>query len=201
MMISPSCRNNKSLFRAFSKKFNVTEAEYPNYYWHDNEKMRAANDKSLALCHELNKINPADQNSKRKLLKEIFGYQTDAVVLDNFHCEFGYNTKIGKNVRINCNCSFVDDGPIEIGDNVVIGSSVTFGAGTHPIDPEIRLAGLVYAKPIKVGNNVWIGSNCVIGPGVTIGDNSVISSGSVVVKNIPSNCIASGNPALVIKHL
>ena len=48
---------------------------------------------------------------------------------------------------------------------------------------------------------MWIGSDCTILPGVTIGDNSVIGAGSVVVKNIPENCIAVGNPAHVIKKL
>ena len=58
-----------------------------------------------------------------------------------------------------------------------------------------------YARPITVGNNVWFGGNvCVLG-GVTIGDNVVIGAGSVVTKNIPSNCVAVGNPCKLIKTL
>ncbi len=66
---------------------------------------------------------------------------------------------------------------------------------------EKRNQGLETAQPIKVGNNVWIGGNvCVLG-GVTIGNNVVIGAGSVVVKDIPDNCIAVGNPCRVIKEI
>ena len=58
-----------------------------------------------------------------------------------------------------------------------------------------------YAKPIKFGNNVWIGGNVVVLPGVTIGDNTVIGAGSIVVKDIPANVVAVGNPCKVIKEL
>lgn len=40
-----------------------------------------------------------------------------------------------------------------------------------------------------------------VNPGVTIGDNSIIGSGSVVVKDIPKNVIAGGNPCRVIREL
>lgn len=52
-----------------------------------------------------------------------------------------------------------------------------------------------------IGNNVFIGCNvCIIG-GVHIGDNVSIGAGSVVVKDIPANSIAGGNPCKVIKLL
>lgn len=38
-------------------------------------------------------------------------------------------------------------------------------------------------------------------PGVTIGDNVVIGGGSVVVKDIPSNSVAVGNPCHVIREI
>ncbi len=46
-----------------------------------------------------------------------------------------------------------------------------------------------------------VGASCTILPGVTIGDNCVIGAGSVVVKSIPQNAIAVGNPAKVTKYL
>lgn len=54
---------------------------------------------------------------------------------------------------------------------------------------------------IKVGSNVFFGNNCIILPGVTIGDNVVIGAGSVVTKDIPSNTVAAGVPARVIKTI
>ena len=56
-------------------------------------------------------------------------------------------------------------------------------------------------SPIKVGNNVLIGYRAIIMPGVTIGDNVVIGAGSVVTREIPSNCVAVGTPAKPIKTL
>ena len=57
------------------------------------------------------------------------------------------------------------------------------------------------AYPITIEDNVWIGGGAVICPGVKIGKNSVIGAGSVVVKDIPSNSIAVGNPCRVINTL
>ena len=55
--------------------------------------------------------------------------------------------------------------------------------------------------PIVIEDNVWIGANATILKGVTIGRNSLIGAGSVVVKSIPENVIAAGNPCRVIKSL
>ena len=55
--------------------------------------------------------------------------------------------------------------------------------------------------PVKIEKNVWVGSGVTILPGVTIGDNSVIGAGSVVVKDIPANTIAVGNPCKVLRSI
>ena len=54
--------------------------------------------------------------------------------------------------------------------------------------------------------DVHIGSYCIIGcgavilPGVTIGDHCIIGANSLVAKDVPSNCVAVGNPAYVIER-
>lgn len=50
-----------------------------------------------------------------------------------------------------------------------------------------------------IGHDCVIGVNAIIMPGIHIGDEVVIGSGAIVTKNIPSNSIAVGNPAKVIK--
>lgn len=72
---------------------------------------------------------------------------------------------------------------------------------THPLDPVDRNSGQEYGKPVTIGHNVWIGGRAVINPGVTIGDNAVVASGAVVVKNVPANAVVGGNPARIIKML
>jgi maltose O-acetyltransferase len=54
---------------------------------------------------------------------------------------------------------------------------------------------------VIIEDNVWIGGGSIICPGVTIGENTTIGAGSVVVKNIPANVVAVGNPCKTIKHL
>lgn len=52
-----------------------------------------------------------------------------------------------------------------------------------------------------IGNNVFIGMNSIILMGASIGDNVIIGAGSVVSGCIPSNSVAAGNPAKVIRSL
>ncbi len=55
--------------------------------------------------------------------------------------------------------------------------------------------------PVRLEDNVWIGDSAIICKGVTIGKNSIIGAGAVVVSDVPSDTIAAGNPARVVKHL
>lgn len=51
-----------------------------------------------------------------------------------------------------------------------------------------------------IGDNCLIGARSIILPGVKIGSQVIIGAGSVVTKNVPSNCMAAGNPARIIKE-
>ena len=137
----------------------------------------------------------------RELFSALTASEIDesCFILPPFYTEFGKNIKMGKEVFINTCCHFQDNGGIEIGDSALLGNNVTIVTLNHDIAPETRCNAT--PKPVKIGKKVWIGSNCTILPGVTIGDNSVIGAGSVVVKSIPANVIAVGNPAKVIKYI
>jgi len=56
-------------------------------------------------------------------------------------------------------------------------------------------------KPVSVGSNVYFGDGSIIMPGVTIGSNVIIGAGSIVTRDIPSNSVAVGAPARVIKAI
>lgn len=55
-------------------------------------------------------------------------------------------------------------------------------------------------RPI-IGNNVSLGCNVTIIGGVHIGNNVTVGAGSVVVKDVPDNCVVVGNPTKIIKQL
>lgn len=54
---------------------------------------------------------------------------------------------------------------------------------------------------ITIGNNVFIGEGTTVLRNVKIGDNVIIGAASLVTKDIPSDCVAAGNPATVIMTL
>ncbi len=88
---------------------------------------------------------------------------------------------------------------VEIGDSVMMANGVYLtDADWH--DPYDRTAPGKRA-PIKIADNVWLGDSVIVCKGVTIGENSVIGAGAVVVEDIPSNVVAAGNPARVVKTL
>lgn len=118
-----------------------------------------------------------------------------------FYCDRGYNIACGQAFYANTGLVILDDAPVTIGDFVMIGPQVGIYAVGHPITGEARRSGLEYGKPVNIGSNVWIGGHTVINPGVTIGDDVVIGSGSVVVKDIPSHTVAVGNPCLPIRTI
>lgn len=154
------------------------------------------------LCEKLNSITSSDIIRKKEILKKLFKKCKNNIIIEpNFFCDYGYNISAGENFYVNHNCVMLDCAPITFGDNVLIGPNCGFYTANHPIIAKERNKGTENAKPINIGNNVWIGGNVTILSGVCIGDNVVIGAGSVVVKDIPSNTVAVGNPCKVIKNI
>ena len=132
------------------------------------------------------------------LMKSIFGKKTWAWIEPPFYFCYGRHIRMGNSVYINVNCSFIDDGEIEIGDNCEFGPGVAIATVSHPANPKYRP--YMYCDKVTLGKNVWVGANVSILPGVTIGENSIIGAGSVVTKDIPANVIAFGNPCKVYRE-
>ena len=95
---------------------------------------------------------------------------------------------------------------VEIGMQVLLGSDVMiFDTDFHALRAINRRFNNdmadIPAVPVVIDKNVFIGTGTIILKGVTIGANSVIGAGSVVIHSIPENVIAAGNPARVIREL
>lgn len=139
---------------------------------------------------------------RTKLLKELLGKTGKNIDIQTpLFVDYGCHLEVGENFFANFNCVFLDCNYIRCGDNVFLGPNVQLYAAHHPVIAAERIKGPELASPIIIGHNVWIGGGSIICAGVAIGDNTTIGAGSVVVKNIPSNVVAVGNPCRVIKQL
>lgn len=114
-----------------------------------------------------------------------------------FHCDYGFNIRLGKGVFLNFNCVILDVVAVTIGDMTQIGPGVQILTADHPRDAAQRESGLEFGRPINIGRNVWVGGGAIILPGVSIGDDALIGAGSVVTRDVPPGCTALGNPARV----
>ncbi len=145
--------------------------------------------------------NATEPNEVRRLLSQITGTEIDesTTVFTPLYINYGKHTKIGKNVFINFDCTFLDLGGITIEDGVLIAPKVSLLSEGHPILPEERHS--LKVGHIHIKKNAWIGANATILQGVTIGENAVVASGAVVSKDVPDNTIVGGIPAKIIKTI
>lgn len=163
------------------------------------------------LLQQLRNTDYADNEEKQRIYREMFGSIGEDVYIDiDFRCEYGRNIHFGNKVIVNMNCTFLDNNKISIGNNVMIAPDVKIFTATHSVNLSVRMpernrpdASIcdTVALPVTIEDGVWIGGNVTILPGITIGKKSVIGAGSVVVKDIPANSIAVGNPCKVIKSI
>lgn len=95
---------------------------------------------------------------------------------------------------------------ISASDEIVIGHSVMMANGVYITDCDWhdvynRTARSETVSPVHIGDNVWLGDHCTVLKGVSIGENSVVAAGAVVVRDVPANVVVAGNPARVVKEL
>jgi maltose O-acetyltransferase len=120
-----------------------------------------------------------------------------AVVRPPFHCDYGFNIRLGAHAFLNFNCVILDVVEVTIGEGAQIGPAVQIYAADHPREPVERRSGLEFGRPVRIGPNAWIGGGAIILPGVTIGEDAVVGAGSVVTRDVPAGATVLGNPARI----
>ncbi|MDO9410799.1 DapH/DapD/GlmU-related protein [Patulibacter sp.] len=147
-----------------------------------------------------------------------------AFICPGVHFEIGPNAVvrlgrwswIGDDTKIRCH-----EGVIELGAKSVIGQECTlstyerisigrecivadrsmfidFDHSVAWTDAPIRVQG-IYTRPVTIGHNVWIGYGAAVLRGATVGDNAVVGTYAVVTKDVPTNAVAAGAPARVVR--
>lgn len=149
-----------------------------------------------------NASDPGDPDERRRLLEALVGeVGEDVEVRPPFYVDYGDRISIGPRTFANFGLTALDVARITIGADVQIGPHVQLLTPTHPLDAQQRRDKWESAAPITIGDNVWLGGGVVVCPGVTIGDNTVVGAGAVVVTDLPSDVLAVGQPAKVIRRL
>ncbi len=134
------------------------------------------------------------------------GYRLSAMLGDG-HVRFqarvaGARISIGGGTSFSNNVQVFAEQSVTIGARCLIGDAVLIlDSDFHDLSAAGRHSRPAETAPVVLEDNVFIGSRVIILKGVTIGKDSVIGAGSVVVRSIPPGVIAAGNPAKVIRNL
>ena len=146
-----------------------------------------------------NAASAAPAADRRALLAErLAEVGAGSVVRPPFHCDYGFNIRLGANAFLNFGCVILDVAAVAIGEGAQIGPAVQIYAADHPRDPVQRRQGLELGRPVRIGANTWIGGGAIILPGVTIGDDAIVGAGSVVTRDVPPGATVVGNPARIV---
>ncbi len=168
--------------------------------------------KAHLLCSKYNKTTELNEVKRRKILRKLIPNCGNNVYLQGpIYFDFGKNIAIGDNSYANFNFTVLDEGKVNIGENVFIGPNVSIFTPIHPLCHQDRnlffnkktgkTTNLERSGNVKIEKNCWICGNVTILANVTIGEGCVIGAGSVVSKDIPPNSLAVGVPCKVIRQI
>jgi acetyltransferase-like isoleucine patch superfamily enzyme len=134
------------------------------------------------------------------------------IVLENFVSIGRFSTiaakggkiKLGNAVNIGSYCRVATQSSVEIGESVLVAAYCYIGSGNHQIGDEstpLISREMDIKGGVRIGAHAWIGAHSTILDGVTIGERAIVGAHSLVRENIPSDSVAVGSPAKVIRHL
>ncbi len=130
------------------------------------------------------------------------GHHSDIITTGHLS-HVGKGLKIGDNTGIGPYAHIGSSGGVSIGENCIMGHSVSFHAQDHVFDDTktlIKEQG-VTEKGIAIGDDCWIGAKATFLDGARIGKHCVVAAGAVVKGEFPDHVVVGGIPAKIIKKL
>lgn len=171
-------------------------------YVADDPEIAADLARAQSLAHRINSADPTDGALLRELYAELLGHFGEgAEIRPPFRCDYGFRTSFGARSFANFGLVVLDVARVSVGEDVQIGPGVQLLTATHPLEPGPRREKWESSEPIVIGDNVWLGGGVIVCPGVTIGADTVVGAGSVVVRDLPAGVVAVGSPARVVREL
>jgi putative colanic acid biosynthesis acetyltransferase WcaF len=110
--------------------------------------------------------------------------------------KFPWNLQIGDNSWIGEGVWIHNQGSVTVEENVVVSQETFVTTGSHDIHGSMDLV----IKPVVIRRGAWVTTRSIVLQGVEIGENSIVTPGSVVRETLPANGIYGGNPATFIRR-
>ncbi len=130
----------------------------------------------------------------RVALLRAFGAQVGngVVIRENVNISFPWRLKIGDHVWLGEDVGILSLAQVTIESNVCVSQRAYLCTGSHDFRAEDFT---LVTRPITIHSGSWIAAGAIVLPGVEIGPNSLVTAGSVVIRDVPPNTTVRGNPA------
>jgi putative colanic acid biosynthesis acetyltransferase WcaF len=143
--------------------------------------------------------NPLQVSSRvRAGALRLFGARigSNVIMRPRLRVKFPWNLEIGDNCWIGEGVWIHNQGLVAIEDNVVVSQEAFITTGSHDIHESMDLV----IKPVIIRQGAWVTTRCIVLQGVEIGQNAILTPGSVANKSLPPASIYGGNPTVFVRE-